>query len=84
MTMAIAHAEKDVAVLDLVREVPPPFIPSQVCAEFASVLKGYGVKRMAGDRWGSGFVRERFRDCGITLEPSERTKSDLYLELCLF
>jgi hypothetical protein len=35
----------------------------------------------AGDKWGSEFVRERFRDCGITLEPSERTKSDLYLEL---
>ena len=35
----------------------------------------------AGDKWGSEFVRERFRDCGITLEPSDRTKSDLYLEL---
>jgi hypothetical protein len=81
MTMAVAHAERDVTVLDFVREVPPPFIPSQVCAEFASVMKGYGVTRMAGDKWGSEFVRERFRDCGITLEPSERTKSDLYLEL---
>ena len=39
MTLAIAHVEDNITVLDLVREVVPPFAPSEVCEQFADVLK---------------------------------------------
>ena len=35
MTMAIAHVEGDIAVLDVIREVIPPFNPSTVVGESA-------------------------------------------------
>jgi hypothetical protein len=81
MTMAIAHAERDIAVLDVVREVKPPFVPSSVCTEFSEVMKAYGISRAQADKWGSEFVRERFKDNGIIVEPCEKTKSALYTEL---
>jgi hypothetical protein len=37
MTMAIAHKDKDIAVLDCVREVRPPFSPESVTRDFAIV-----------------------------------------------
>ena len=41
MTLAIAHVEDNITVLDVVREVVPPFAPSEVCEQFADVLKAY-------------------------------------------
>jgi hypothetical protein len=41
MTMAAAHKEKEVAVLDCVREVRPPFSPASVMRDFSTVLKSY-------------------------------------------
>src|SRR5215470_4010461 len=47
-TLAIAHGEKRdkqwVAVLDAIREVRPPFSPSDVVEGFVQVLKAYGVR----------------------------------------
>ncbi len=81
MTLAIAHAEGDVAVLDLVREVKPPFSPESVVADFAGILGLYHVREVTGDRWGGEFVQEMFRAKGLTYNVSERTKSALYAEL---
>jgi hypothetical protein len=47
-TMAIAHRDGEVAVLDLVREVRPPFGPESVIAEFVTDLRrasGFGSLR---------------------------------------
>ena len=81
MTIAIAHREKEVGVLDCVREMRPPFSPDNCVADFATLLAAYGVRTVTGDRWGGEFVRESFRKHGITYEISERVKSDLYKEL---
>jgi hypothetical protein len=57
MTLAIAHVEADASgarrmVLDLIREVRPPFSPDAVTAEFASLLKAYGPYRVRRSvRW---------------------------------
>src|SRR5207253_1167831 len=42
-TMAIAHMDGNIAVLDVVREVRPPFSPADVTEEFVSLLKAYNV-----------------------------------------
>jgi hypothetical protein len=82
MTLAVAHRERDgKAVLDCVREVKPPFSPETVVSEFARVLKSYGLTRATSDRYGGEWPREVFRKHGITVEPSERSKSEIYVEV---
>ncbi len=91
MTLAIAHGERRkphddsgeyvVAVLDAVREVRPPFSPESVVSEFVATLSAYGVGKVMGDRWGSGFVQESFTRRSIAYEPSERVKSEIYREM---
>jgi hypothetical protein len=68
-------------VLDAVREVRPPFSPNDVVVDFAELLQRYGLMSVEGDRYGAAWVQERFRMHGITYEPSEKTKSDIYREL---
>jgi hypothetical protein len=81
MTMAISHREGDRFVLDLVLERKPPFSPEAVVREFAATLKGYRVTRVRGDRYAGEWPREAFRRRGVTYEPAEKTKSDIYLTL---
>jgi len=79
MTLAIVHRESDGrVVLDLLREAKPPFSPDAVCFEFAAALKSYGVVSCSGDRYAGLWPAERFAHHGITYQPCETTKSDLY------
>lgn len=85
-TIAIAHLEEDddgheIGVLDCVRETRPPFSPDAVVADFAELLKSYGITQVVGDRYAGEWPREAFRNHGIEYVPSERSKSDLYREL---
>ena len=86
MTLAVAHREGDrmrpVAVLDMVREVRPPFQPSEVVASFASDLRRYGCREVQGDAYAGEWPREQFRLHGIDYKRAERSKSDIYRE-CL-
>jgi hypothetical protein len=78
MTLAIAHRDKDIAILDAVREVRPPCSPEAVVQDFAALLKSYRVRSVTGDRYAGEWPRERFRNAGITYELSEQPKSDIY------
>jgi hypothetical protein len=80
-TLAIAHREADTAVLDCLREVRPPFSPESVVGEFAALLKQYRVGEVRGDRYAGEWPREQFRNRGIAYWPSEKPKSDLYVDL---
>jgi hypothetical protein len=80
MTLAIAHRDKDRSVLDALREVKPPFSPDGVVAEFSNLLESYGIRRVQGDRYAGQWPRERFKVHGITYDPSEKTKSQIYGE----
>lgn len=80
MTLAIAHSERGVAVLDAIRERKPPFSPEDVVTDFAAVLKGYGLSEVTGDRYAGEWPRERFRAHGVTYKLSERTKGAIYLD----
>ena len=81
MTLAIAHREDDRAVLDVVREVTPPFSPGSVVEEFAALLKTYHVTRVRGDRYGGEWPREQFRTHDVEYEVCDSPKSALYGEL---
>lgn len=80
-TLAIAHRERDHAVLDALREVRPPFSPENVISEFAQLCRAYGISRITGDRYAGEFPREQFRKHGIRYELSVKPKSDLYRDL---
>ena len=65
-------------VLDCVREVVAPFAPSEVCEEFADVLKTYKIRSITGDRYAGEWVVEQFGRVGIQYEASEMVKSEIY------
>lgn len=85
MTLAVAHAEGTGdarrTVLDMVREVRPPFSPDGVAKDFADALKHYGVRTVRGDRYGGAWPAERFKVHGIDYKPAKLAKSDLYREV---
>src|SRR3974377_162786 len=82
-TLAVGH--KDIAtkvmVVDVIREVKPPFSPEAVCAEFAQLLKAYGISKGVGDRYAGEWPKEQFGKFGIRYEQSAKPKSDLYIDL---
>jgi hypothetical protein len=86
MTLSICHVEGDAAgikrtVTDLIREVKPPFSPDAVVAEFAALLKAYGIHAVWGDRYAGVWPRERFAVHGIDYRIPGKSASDLYTEL---
>jgi hypothetical protein len=80
MTLAIAHGEKERALLDLIREVRAPFSPQQAVAEFSELLKAYHISEVTGDRYSAEWVREAFQRLWIRYVASERNRSEIYLE----
>lgn len=78
MTMAIAHKSGDTAILDVVREIKPPFSPEAAVAEFSQVLKTYRISQVLGDRYAGEWCREPFQRAGIFYDQNARPKSDLY------
>jgi hypothetical protein len=84
-TMAISHAERDagrdIAVLDVLREHRPPFSPQAVIGEFCETLSAYNLKAVTGDKFAGDFCAEQFRMRGVAYHASERTKSEIYVEL---
>jgi hypothetical protein len=80
MTLAIAHKDGKVAVLDCVRAIRPPFSPAEAVTEFVGVLKSYGVYSVTGDNYGNEILQEQFRRQGVAYIKSERVRSEIYLE----
>jgi hypothetical protein len=80
-TLTVAHGEGDIAVLDCIREVRPPFSPENVVAELAGVLRSYGLSEVTGDAYSGEFVRELFRGKGISYNISKKSKSEIYIDL---
>ena len=78
MTLAVAHAEGKVIVLDAIREVVPPFSPNAVVEQFAEVLRQYQIWMVYGDRYAGEWCREPFIQRNVGYETSERAKSDIY------
>lgn len=82
MTLAVARRAVlgKAAVLSGFWERRPPFSPDAVTEEFAEILKSYQITQVLGDRYGGEWPRERFRVHGISYVPSEKSKSEIFLE----
>lgn len=81
MTLAIAHREGPRAVLDVVREVRPPFSPEAVVEAFCAILQAYRCTSVTGDKYGGEWPRERFRAHQVNYQISAQTKSEAYAAL---
>jgi len=81
MTLAIAHSEKKIVVLDAVREIKAPFSPEAAVSELAALSKSYRIAKVTGDRYAGEWPREQFRKHGIAYEPSAQPKSGLYQDM---
>jgi hypothetical protein len=81
MTLAVAFRDGERAYLAALREVKPPFSPESTVADFAALLRSYGVTSVRGDRYGGEWPREQFRKHGIDYQPADKTRSELYGEL---
>lgn len=87
-TLAIAHQEAskkpggpDRLVLDAVRSIAPPFDPSTAVESLVETLTDYGLSEVSGDQYAGEWVAESFRKLGVTYTPSERSRSEIYLEM---
>jgi hypothetical protein len=81
-TLAIGHrssrGDQPVPVIDCIRETRPPLSPEDTVADYAAVLKTYGVREVVGDRYGGEWPRESFKRHGIEYVIAPKPKSDLY------
>ena len=79
-TLAIAHDEAGISVLDCVVEIKAPFSPSEAVSQIAAVLKSYGLSEVHGDRYAAGFTVDSFAANGISYKHSERDRSTIYTD----
>ena len=85
--LAIAHqvAKKGDAperlVLDAVRTIAPPFDPESAVETMVQTLRDFGLSEVSGDAYAAEWVVGAFRKHGVTYRPSERSRSEIYLEI---
>ena len=79
--LAIAHRAGAAIILDRLHERRAPLSPEATVAEFVEILRPYRLTSVAGDRYSEEFVREHFQTHGVHYTVSDRTKSDLYVEM---
>lgn len=77
-TLAIAHREDELTVVDLVRGRHGS--PAEITAEFAGILATYGIRNVTGDRYAGAWPRDEFAKQGVTYAASPLDRSQLYLE----
>ena len=65
--------------IDAVRERKPPFVPNQVVAEYAELLRTYHVTAVYGDDYAKGFHASEWAEHSVQLRKSENSTSDNYL-----
>jgi hypothetical protein len=79
-TLCIAHLEGERIVADVVRGVKPPFDPHEVTKDFAALCRDYRIREVRGDRYSAEWTVTTFKAAGISYKPSDKSKSDLYLD----
>jgi hypothetical protein len=70
----------DTVTLACAREIKSSNTES-VVAEFAALMRSYGLSTAWSDRYGSSWVNNAFERHGIRLQYSPKSRSELYLEM---
>jgi hypothetical protein len=80
MVLTIAHMDKGVVIVDLIREIVPPFSPEQTTKELCIYLRMYRCSEVTGDRYAAQWCSEQFEKNNIRYRYSELNRSEIYLE----
>jgi hypothetical protein len=80
MTLAIAHLEGDMCVLDVVLVIVPPFDTGWAVEQCVALLRRYGVTTVTGDHYAGNWPKERFKEHGVDFVISKRFKSEIYID----
>ena len=78
-TLAIGHQDEDQTIIDAVHARRG--VPADTVAAFVEILKGYGIRKVVGDKYAGSWPADEFGKHGIEYTPSEKPKSGLYLDL---
>jgi hypothetical protein len=78
MCAAIGHRGDNIAIVDHVIEISPPFRPSDAVAQISETLQAYRIDRVTGDKWALGFVASEFERCGIRMDHADKPGSEIY------
>ncbi|WP_300271027.1 hypothetical protein [Halomonas sp.] len=74
--LAIGHMEHDVTVVDCLRAQRGK--PADITAEYAQLLRTYGLKEVTGDRYGGTWPADEFKKHGIRFSYATKTRTELY------
>jgi hypothetical protein len=79
--IAVSHKLGDRTVIDAIREVRPPFSPTEVVnSVLLPLCKTYNVTAIAGDNYAGEYPKELVRAAGISYELAAKHKSALYAD----
>jgi hypothetical protein len=81
LALAFNDAARKRSVLANVQEAKSPFNPASVVEAFCGILKEYRVSEVEADAYAGEWVVGSFREYGVSVLPSKKTKSEIYLEL---
>lgn len=78
-TLGIGHTENKITIVDVVRASKG--VPAEIVADYAAMLKTYGIHKVAGDKYAGSWPADEFARHDITYLPADKSKSGLYLDL---
>lgn len=79
--LAIGHRDERKIIVDFLREWPAPFNPFSIAGQMAEELKRYHLFLVTGDAYGAEYTAGAFKSHGVSYQPAEQNKNELYLEL---
>jgi hypothetical protein len=79
--IAICHKEGEKIVIDLVRSRRPPFNPDETTSQYSDLIKTYHINSVTGDKFSGDWALHSFAARRISYIRSEKSKSELYLNL---
>jgi hypothetical protein len=86
MTLAVGHKVLDpqgreIAVVDALAEVAPPFDTDEIVERFSGILKLWGINEITVDNYAAGWVVSSFARHGITVLHNAISTSDIYVNV---
>jgi len=80
--LAIGHAVNDAArtvMVDLVRERKPRFVAANVIADYANILRTFGISEVVSDNYAAGFSADEWARNGIRFRACDNTTAENFL-----
>ena len=80
LVLCVTHQEKQLAIVDMIREVESPCNPAAAIQSFSKDLRRYWVSEVEGDAYAGKWPAQEFAKHNITYRPSELDRSKLYAQ----